>query len=264
MIRKPISKKTEIILMIISVFILIGLYSFLSWRQHRINPKDISIPNLTQFIGGLKKLTYPDVAGQYWLLNDIFATGIRLAAGIGIGVASSFLIGLGMGVSPKIEALFKLPIVFLKQLPATAMLTIYFVAFGTDMAMYIAMISFGILPALSFATCSSAQTDVSNDAIYKAYTLGASNFEVIFEVVVKQILPRVIDNIRLSVGPALVFLIAAEWACSDIGFGYRLRMQSRLDMSVVYIYLAVLAAFGFLADWTLLRIRKLLCPWFEQ
>jgi NitT/TauT family transport system permease protein len=71
--------------------------------------------------------------------------------------------------------------------------------------------------------------------------------------------------VRLQVGPAMVYLIAAEYAVGEIGFGFRLRMQQRLsDMSTVYIYLAILAAVGFLMDYSLTWLRRLLCPWFGK
>jgi len=105
--------------------------------------------------------------------------------------------------------------------------------------------------------------DVSSDLIDKAYTLGASEIEVIKEVIWPQILPRVIENIRLHLGPAMVFLIAAELLFASEGFGYTIRLQTRLmNMNVVFIYLAILGLTGLLCDWSLTRLRRWLCPWF--
>ena len=108
-----------------------------------------------------------------------------------------------------------------------------------------------------------AKNVTSSDHIDKAYTLGASEFEVIIEVIWRQILPRVIDNIRLHIGPAMVFLIAAEMLFAAEGFGYTIRQQSRLvNMNVVYIYLAILGLSGLLLDYLLVLLRRWLCPWF--
>ena len=263
-VRKPISKTTEVVLMTISVLLIVAFYSAMSYRQHGINPKDTSIPNFWQFMEGVKRLLGADAAGDYWLLDDTIATGIRLLTGLAVGVGMSFIIGLGMGVYPAVEALFKLPITFLGRIPATAMLAVYFVLFGTELKMYTAMISLSILPPLAFSIYGAVRADVSDQAIDKAYTLGASNFEVIWEVIVQQILPRIIENVRLCIGPAMVFLIAAEWATADVGFGYRLRLQSRLlNMNVVYTYLILLGCFGIFVDWALLWLRKTVCPWFD-
>ena len=67
---------------------------------------------------------------------------------------------------------------------------------------------------------------------------------------------------RLQIGPAMVFLIAAEMLVGDEGFGYRIRLQQKkLDMSTIFFYLAVLAAFGFVIDHLLRKIQRWLCPW---
>ena len=51
---------------------------------------------------------------------------------------------------------------------------------------------------------------------------------------------------------------------TDVGFGYRLRIQTRLlDMSVVYVYLALLGVAGYLIDYALIQLRRRCCPWFE-
>jgi len=264
MIRKPISRTAEVFYMAISIVAIVGAYSFMSYRQHLTNELDTTIPNLRQFIVGWEKLIGADSAGNYWLIKDSMATGQRLFLGLLAGVITSFFIGVGMGVHPPIEFLFKIPISILGKIPATAMLAVYFVLFGTETKMYVAMIAGGITPGLTMAIYRATRTDVTDHAIYKAYTLGASSYEVIWEVVVKQILPRIIDSVSLCVGPALVFLIAAEWNTADVGFGYRLRIQSRLlNMNVVYTYLMVLGCFGFFVEWGFNLLRQKWCPWFD-
>ena len=93
----------------------------------------------------------------------------------------------------------------------------------------------------------------------------ASNGEIVWNVIFRQTLPKITDSIRLQIGPAMVYLIAAEMVCGDVGFGYRIRLQSRLlNMSVVYPYLALLAAFGFGIDYGLRRLQRALCPWYAR
>jgi ABC-type nitrate/sulfonate/bicarbonate transport system permease component len=63
----------------------------------------------------------------------------------------------------------------------------------------------------------------------------------------------------------MVFLVAAEWALGEVGFGYRLKLQSRLtNMNVVYIYLMFLGLAGFAMDYVLIWIQRRLCPWFGR
>ena len=89
--------------------------------------------------------------------------------------------------------------------------------------------------------------------------------ELIWNVVLRIIWPRIIDAVRLQIGPAMVYLIAAEMVVGDVGFGYRIRLQSRLlSMDVVYPYLALLATFGFFMDFALRKLQHWTSPWFTQ
>ena len=184
--------------------------------------------------------------------------------GLSVSVLASVILGVLMGSYTPIEAFFVPPLSFLAKIPPTAMLAVFFVLVGTDMKMYVTMIIFGTLPTLAQTVYQSARTDVPESLIYKAYTLGASHTELIWNVTFKQILPRLIDAVRLQIGPAMVLLVAAEWMVAGEGFGYRLRLfYQRTDMSVVYVYLLLLGVGGLLADYALISFRRWLCPWFQ-
>jgi NitT/TauT family transport system permease protein len=262
-IRQPISNQLRITIQLISVALIVCFYSYLSQRQHAINPTDKTIPTFTQLYDAWKILLSPDSSKKIWLLEDFYYSGMRFVSGLSLGVFAGFLIGILMGVYPIVEAFFRWPIKILGSVPPTAMLALYFVLFGIEFKMYIAMISFSIFPGIALSIYRAALTDVSEHAISKAYTLGASSVEVIIDVVLRQILPRIIEFIRLAIGPALIFLIAAEWANADVGFGYRLKIQSRLsNMNVVYSYLCILSLVSFLIDYSLFQLRVKYCKWF--
>ncbi|MDG2382627.1 MAG: ABC transporter permease subunit [Pirellulaceae bacterium] len=202
---------------------------------------------------------------QYWLWEDTIATSSRLLAGLAVGVALSIILGVMMGAYSPVEAFFLPSLSFLAKIPPTAMLAVFFVLVGTEFDMYVTMIAFGTLPTLAQSIYQSAKKDVPESLVFKAYTLGASHGELIWNVIFKQILPRVIDAVRLQIGPAMVLLVAAEWMVAGEGFGYRLRLfYQRTDMSVVYLYLILLGAAGLLIDYALTWFRRLLCPWFGE
>ena len=178
---------------------------------------------------------------EYWLWEDALATAKRLAAGLLVGVLLSVALGVLMGAYSPVEAFFVPPLSFLAKIPPTAMLAVFFVLVGVNFRMYVTMIAFGTLPTLAQTVYQSAKKDVPESLVFKAYTLGASHMELIWNVIYKQILPRLIDAIRLQIGPAMVLLVAAEWMVAGEGFGYRLRLfYQRTDMTVVYVYLILL------------------------
>ena len=155
------------------------------------------------------------------------------------------------------------PFALLAKIPPTAMLAVFFVLVGTQFEMYLAMLAFGTLPTFAQTVYQSAKNDVPDELIQKADTLGASQMELITNVILPQVLPRLIDAVRLQVGPAMVLLVAAEWMVAGVGFGYRLRLFfQRTDMTVVFVYLIVLGFVGLIIDQALIWTRRTLCPWF--
>ena len=264
MIRRSINPKWRFALGVVAITIVSLFYLWLSYRQHQINPNDTTIPNIAQLIDGVNKVFAYDSLGKTWFFEDAKATLTRLFLGLTIGTIASVVVGLSMGCFPVIESLFSPPLNFLAKIPPTAMLAVFFVMFGTDLQMYTAMVAFGVMPTLTQTIYQSAKYDIADELIYKTYTLGASLAEVVFELIFKQILPRIIEAIRLQIGPAMVYLIAAEMMTSDVGFGYRLRIQSRLlNMNIVYVYLIFLGWFGYFMDWVISKFRMKLCRWFE-
>ena len=278
-VREPIGSPAKMALGVASILVLIAAYAGLSHQRHKENPRDTTIPNASQFVEGWKKIVpKADFPGNIlerqqrkkyiessWLISDFIATFKRLFAGLFIGVVISLIIGMAMGCLPRVEAFCLPTLSFLAKIPPTAMLAVYFVLLGTGFELFVGMIAFGVFPTLAQGIYQAAKKDVTDHAVNKSLTLGASQMEVIWNVVFQQVLPRVIENIRLQIGPAMVFLIAAEWLVADEGFGYRLRIQSRLlNMNVVYIYLIILGVAGFFMDLFLSWSRRKLSPWFGE
>jgi len=249
--------------MLLSVALLAGGYTWLSHRQHVKNPTDTTMPSWSQMAQGVHKAVRVDPRAEHrWIVADSAATGKRLAMGLAFGVLGALVLGLAMGTFAVAEAFWTPPLSLLAQIPPTAALAVFFVMVGTDTEMYVTMIAFGVLPILAQVVYLGVRA-VPDEELHKAYTLGASHAEVIVNVVLPRILPQVIDAVRLQVGPAMVYLIAAEMVCADVGFGYRIRLMFKLlNMNVVYPYLAVLAAFGFVVNWGLRLLQRKVCPWY--
>jgi NitT/TauT family transport system permease protein len=100
------------------------------------------------------------------------------------------------------------------------------------------------------------------EQIIKAQTLGANSWQIMIRVALPQTLPRLIHAVRLSLGPAWVFLISAEAIASDVGLGYRIFLVRRyLSMDVIIPYVAWIALLAILMDMTLVFLSRKLFPW---
>ena len=262
-IRKAMSKRDALVLRILSLVILISIYLFLAHRQHLINATDNTMPTISQLGKGIKSICAADeFTGERWILVDTKATFSRFF----LGLAATIVLSIGWGILTGCFKIWRessiLPLVFFSFIPPTAAMPVFFVLMGTDMAMYVALIVFGTFPILA-RTISLAVDEIDEEFIFKSQTLGASKLEVIYNAIFKQILPKIIDNVRLQIGIAVILLIAAEMMCGDEGFGYRIRIHYKLaNMSILYPYCAFLAGFGFLLDAAIRKFNAFLCPWY--
>ena len=96
----------------------------------------------------------------------------------------------------------------------------------------------------------------------KAQTLGANTWQYIIRVALPQLLPRLLEGVRLSLGPAWLFLISAEAIAAESGLGYRIFLVRRyLAMDVIIPYVVWITLIAFLSDLALAAISRRAFPW---
>ncbi len=278
MLQDPISYRRRLLLSLVSIVLLLVAYTVLSSVKHWENPEDKTIPTWQQLGEGIRKVvTVPKqevnllaaALGQQVetepqspiLVRDLKATGIRFLLGYSLSVLLALLLGTLMGSMLSLEALMILPLRLTSRIIPTAALAVFFVLAGTNLTMYVTMIVFGTLPAIAIGIARELAA-FPKELRNKAYTLGASHLEVIWDAFLPVKAPQIIEIIKSNIGPALVYLLAAELLVANQGFGYTIRIFSRkLDMTVVYPYLLILAFFGFIFDYGLKLTKEKICPW---
>ena len=98
----------------------------------------------------------------------------------------------------------------------------------------------------------------------KAQTLGASSWLLSTRVILPQLWPRLIDALRLTLGSAWLFLIAAEAIASTEGLGYRIFLVRRyMAMDVILPYVIWITLLAYTMDWLLRMARARFFPWAE-
>ena len=85
--------------------------------------------------------------------------------------------------------------------------------------------------------------------ITKGLTLGASDLEFAYRIVLPQILPGVLDTIRLNFKAVILFLIAGESLAATVGLGYRIFVVRRyIAMDIIIPYVLWMSLLAFAAD----------------
>ena len=87
--------------------------------------------------------------------------------------------------------------------------------------------------------------------------------DVAYRVVFKQIMPQVINSVRLNLKPLALFLFAGEMIASADGLAYRIGIMRRhMGMDIIIPYLLWVAVLLFAMDAFLRFANRRLHPWF--
>jgi NitT/TauT family transport system permease protein len=229
------------------------------------NPQDRILPAPSALVDTAVRLfTEPDRrSGEILLWGDTASSLTLLGLGVGIAALIGLVFGLAIGLVPVIRSTFQTFVAILSMIPPLAVLPILFITLGVGDAAKVALIAIGITPFL-IRDLSARTLELPQEQLVKAQTLGASTLSIVVSVALPQIMPRLISAVRLSLGPAWLFLIAAEAVASDSGLGYRIFLVRRfLAMDVILNYVAWITLLAFLIDWTLARLSRWLYPWAE-
>jgi NitT/TauT family transport system permease protein len=262
-IGSPLAPTTCVVLGVVGVAIVLAVYECYVHRHEHSGGNPRFSPGLGQLWTAFQELTDVDRrTGTVRFWADTEASLWILAKGLGIGVAISAVAGIAMGVLSTMHAMFSPVVTAVAKVPPTAMIALFMVVFGvTGDAFKVALIVFGISPTLAIGVVLVARA-VPKNSIVKAYSLGASTLEVVVKAIIPQIIPQVIEMIRLAVGPAWIYLIAAEYVNSSEGIGHGIVLSQRMvRIDHILVYLIWLAILGSLIDLGFHALSRLVAPW---
>lgn len=241
------------------------LYLVASNARLAENQHDKLLPSFSSIAGAIDRaaLTPDKRSGEYIFWQDTAASLWRLTLGVGISALSALIIGVLNGAIPYLRAPLSPFVTALSLVPPMAILPILFIVFGLGELSKVMLIVIGITPFL-IRDIQQRVLEIPSEQLIKAQTLGASTWQIIVRVILPQTMPRLLACVRLSLGAAWLFLIAAEAIAATEGLGYRIFLVRRyLSMDVILPYVVWITLLAFLLDWLLRKISRLCYPWFH-
>jgi NitT/TauT family transport system permease protein len=256
----------------------IGLYMQTSASRHRENPEDRVVPNARQLAAGIRSsVLEPSEESDYipaddastWerlrhsmIWTDTAASGKRFLISLAL-LVPAVILALHIGLFPYFGAGFLRFVLFFDKIIALSLLPILFIVFGIEEWSKIALIVIGVAPTMILDVTQMVKA-VPEEQIVKAFTLDANNFDVAYRVVFKQVMPQVINSLRLNLKPMMLFLFAGEMIAASDGLAYRIAIMRRhMGMDVILPYVLWVAFLLFLIDLTLRVVNRRLHPWFQ-
>src|SRR5882757_8662337 len=245
-------------------FVLIAiLYVLASAERRAANPDDKLLPPVSEMVTTIHRLAFEEDqrSGDIILWADTAASLRRLALGLGFATLIGLCLGLAIGVLPVVSASLAPLVAVLSMIPPMAMLPVLFIIFGLGELSKVVLIIIGVAPCLMRDLSFAAQR-LPVEQLIKAQTLGGSTWQIAIRVVLPQIMPRLIEAVRLSLGPAFLFLISAEAIAADTGLGYRIFLVRRyLSMDVILPYVAWITLLAYSMDFALSRLSRAAFAW---
>ncbi|MEM7376352.1 MAG: ABC transporter permease subunit, partial [Pseudomonadota bacterium] len=181
------------------LIVLIVLYAISSEARLSVNPSDKLLPSFTQIGDAVQRMAFEPSkrTGEYLLWVDTFSSLKRLALGVSIAAFLGLVIGLLTGALPIVSAGVSPLLTVISLIPPLAVLPILFIVLGLGEVAKVALIAIGITPFIA-RDLQQRTREVPIEQSVKAQTLGANTAQILVRVLLPQVLPKLIDAVRLS------------------------------------------------------------------
>lgn len=217
---------------------------------------ELFVPPLEDVWRALVEITQSGYQG-FTLLEHLAASFHRVLVGLALACATAVPLGLMMGMSRRIQAVFDPIIEFYRPLPPLAYYTLLVLWLGIDNTSKIALLYMAGFAPLTVASMQAVK-GVNPIYINAARCLGANSWRVFIHVIVPACLPGIFTGVRISIGVTYSVLVAAEMVAATSGIGWLVFDAGKfLRSDIVISGILVMGVTGLLLD----RLARALERW---
>jgi NitT/TauT family transport system permease protein len=192
---------------------------------------------------------------------DIGVTIWRVVGGFVIAAAIGVPLGMAMGAYKPIEAFFEPFISFSRYLPASAFIPLLILWAGTGETQKLLVIFVGSFFQIVLMV-AVAVGNVRRDLVEAAYTLGASDREIVTRVLLPAAAPGIAEILRLVLGWAWTYVIVAELIGASSGIGHMIMdSQALLNTGQIIFGIIVIGIIGLISDFLFKGANRRLFSW---
>lgn len=259
------SRGLRVGLTVLPFLLVLLVYLISAEARLALNPDDKLLPSFGQMGDAIHRYALQEDprTGGWLLWDDTLASLRRLLLGMSLATLLALVLGIGLGAIPLVSATLSPAVAVVSMVPPLAILPVLFIVFGLDELSKVMLIVIGIAPVMTRDLEQRAR-EIPLEWLIKAQTLGANTWALILRVVLPQLMPRLLIALRLALGSAWLFLIAAEAIASTDGLGYRIFLVRRyLAMDVILPYVAWITLLAWTMDAAIKRLTTFLFPWHE-
>jgi NitT/TauT family transport system permease protein len=191
------------------------------------------------------------------LLKDIGITISETLAGLAAGCLVGTPIGIVLGRSRFLQELFEPFLLVINALPKIALAPLFLIWFGIGFNMKVA-IAFSLVVVVMILSTYLGMRTLRQELINSCRTMGASELQLLFKIVLPSITPWLFAGLKISLGFALIGAILGEFIAAQGGIGYLIdNAIGTFETPVVFVGLFVLLILTSLINSGIDRLRWL-------
>ncbi len=198
---------------------------------------------------------------NYTLLEHTWISVARVFGALALACLTAIPIGLAMGMSRVMRGIFDPPIEFYRPVPPLAYLPLMIVWFGIGELSKVLLIFLAIFAPVAIGARSGVRS-VAIEQVHAAYSLGATPWQVLTQVILPAAMPEIITATRIGMGVGWTTLVAAEMVAATSGIGFMVLSASQfLQTSTVIMGIFIIAAIAYAFDLVMRYLERRLVPW---
>ncbi|HWN91681.1 MAG TPA: ABC transporter permease [Verrucomicrobiae bacterium] len=256
--RKTLGRPAAVLLRVCSLLLFFALWWSVSLLNAHVlkvfNPVLLPAPDEV-LRAGIK------MAASGELLRHITASLSRVLWGFGIAAVLGVVVGTALGRSRVLEHLVEPTLEMLRPIPPLAFLPMMVLWFGIGESSKVAFIAYAAFFPV-FTTTVEGIKYVDPVLIRAASSLGATERQIFWHVVLPAATPNIITGLRLAFGLSFFVIVAAEFIAADSGLGFLIN-DARTFFLVANMLLgaAVIGIIGVAANVLLRKLEARLLRW---
>jgi ABC-type nitrate/sulfonate/bicarbonate transport system permease component len=200
-----------------------------------------------------------------WLFSrfgsDIVPSLLRLFAGFGFSIILGVAIGVALGASWVLRALFDPIVTFLRSIPPPIIIPIVMVVLGLGNSTKITVIAFVCTWPIAVNT-EDGVLSLDPTALATARSYQISGITRLRSIVLPAVAPRAFAGMRMSLTLAILMLVVAEMLGSTSGIGYFvMSSQQQYEIPEMWAGIILLGIIGFVLNGLFQLLENRILAW---
>jgi len=195
------------------------------------------------------------------LFEHVGISVYRVLAGVFFGAIIGIPLGFAMGLSSIAKGLLDPIVEFMRPIPPLALIPLFILWLGIDETAKISLLFLAALFIMIIAARSGV-SGVKISKVHAAYSLGASKFQVLKNVILPNALPEIFTGIRTAMGVCWGTVVAAELVAAEKGVGSMIMIAKNfLQTDTVVIGIIIIGIIGYAIEMLMRLLERWLIPW---